>query len=222
LKYKTIPQGLLGAATSLGVNAIPVGVVLGWGRSLPTGMVLYFLETLLSILLTTAFVLRRAPAEDPGSAAIASSRTVVVTNGRTVGRTQAGNRRSLIEGFLIFSVGFGVIPGFFLAFWMFVVARVSLDWSAVASGLGGIAVFQLVNLVGDFIMFRTLTPAGANSVINQSMSRVAIIYISVFAGLIIAMVFSISWFILPFAVLKTVADMSFLFRRNVTMRSPAL
>jgi hypothetical protein len=222
LSYKTIPHTLLSAATSLGINAIPVGVVFAWGRSMQTGMVLYFLETLVSIFLTIAFVLLRAPAEDPGYAAVASSRTVVVTNGRTVGRTQAGNRRSLIEGFLIFSVGFGVIPGFFLAFWMFVVAHVNLAWSAVASGLAGIAVFQLINLIGDFLMFRRLTPEGAGSLINQSMGRVAIIYISVFVGLIVAMVFSIDWFILPFAVLKTLADMSFLFRRNSAIQAQAV
>jgi hypothetical protein len=219
LNYRTIPQTLLGAATALGINAIPVGVVVGWRQSLPTGMVLYFLEMILSVLLTTAFVLLRAPAEDPGYAAVASSRTTVTTNGRTVSRSQSGNRRSLIEGFLIFSAGFGVIPAFFLGFWMFVVAHVDLAWSAVASGLLGIAAFQTVNFIGDFVMYGDLTPEAASSLINQSLGRVVIIYISVFVGLIIAMIFSVGWFIWPFALLKTVADMAFLFRRHGMLRS---
>lgn len=222
MNFKNIAQTLVSAATLLGVNAIPAGVVLAWGKSTQTGMVLYFLETVLSIMFTVAFVLLRAPAEDAGYAAIASTRTTQVTNGRTVNRYQAGNRRSLIEGFLLFSFGFGVIPAIFLGFWIFVVAHVDLAWSAVGSALSGIFAIQLINLVVDLIVFPKVTPDGASSIINQSMGRVAVIYVSVFAGLIIAMLFSVGWFILPFAILKTLADLSFLIRRNSAIQSQAI
>jgi len=45
------------------------------------------------------------------------------------------------------------------------------------------------------------------------MSRSFLIYLSVFAGMILA-AFVQSWFILPFAALKTLADLSFVFKRK--------
>ncbi len=214
MKTNNVLRTVVSAATSLGINAIPVGVVLAWGKSLETGMVLYFLETLLGILLTVALILLRAPAEDPGYAAIASSTTTTTTNGHVVRRYQAGNRRSLLEGYLIFSVGFAVVPSIFLMFWIFVVAQKGLSAAAVASGLSGIVAFQAIDFIAELFRFGSLTPAGANTLINQSMGRVALIYLSVFAGMIIALVFAVRWFIIPFGILKTLSDLGFLFRKN--------
>ena len=214
MRSNNLMQTVISLSTSLGINAVPVGVVLAWGRSMETGMVLYFLETLLGILLTVLFLVLRAPAEDPGYAEISSGTTTIMTNGHSVRRAQAGNRRSLIEGYVIFSVGFAVIPMIFLLFWIFVITHVDLAAAAVASGLSGIIVFQLVNFLAELLFIRALTPAGANSLVNQSMGRVAIIYVSMFAGMIIALVFATRWFIIPFALLKTIADLSFLFRKN--------
>ncbi len=223
MRYNNLLHTLVSAASAAGINAIPVAAVLAWGRSLQTGRVLYFLETLVGILLTVALVLLRAPAEDPAYASIASSTTTSTFNGHTSYRHQSGNRRSLVEGYLIFSIGFAVVPSIFFLFWMFVVAHAKLDTAAVASGLAGIAAFQVLNFIGELLAFRALTPAGANGVINQSMGRVVLIYLSVFAGMVVALLFAAAWFIVPFAILKTIADWSFLFRKRgalaVDMRS---
>ncbi len=211
---------LVAAASAVGINAIPVAAVLAWGRSLQTGMVLYFLETLVGTVLTVVFVLLRAPAEDPGYASIASGTTTSTVNGHTTYHHQSGSRRSLLEGYLIFSVGFAVVPSVFFLFWMFVVAHAGIDAAAITSGLAGMAAFQALNFIAELVACRVLTPAGANAVINQSMGRVALIYVSVFAGMAVALLFAAAWFIVPFSILKTLADWSFLFRKRAALNAP--
>jgi hypothetical protein len=55
-----------------------------------------------------------------------------------------------------------------------------------------------------------MTPGAAAAYFKQSSGRAALIYVSCFAGMILA-AFSRNWFILPFAVLKIIADLAVLF-----------
>lgn len=181
-------------------------------------MALYFLETLVAVILATIYVILRAPAEDPGYASIAASRTQIISKGHVSTRYETGSRKSLIQGFLIFSIGFAVVPGIFIAFWGFAL-HVDIPSSAIAFGLAGIAVFQIISFIVDFFVLGVLTPASASFFLKQSMGRVALIYLSVFAGMILALLFKIEWFIYPFAILKTVTDITALFQKNPAQTS---
>jgi hypothetical protein len=127
----------LSALFALARNAIPLGL---WfdGYAAESALVLYFLETLAAIALAALFVRMRAPAEHPDYADLSSTRTVITHNGRTSYHFRTGNRSTLIQNFLIFSLGFSLIPGIFMAAFLFLILRArrfpqqpsSWDWGA--------------------------------------------------------------------------------------------
>ena len=212
-------HGFVSAAAALCINAIPVGIVLGWGRSFATALVLYFIETWLGILLTVALLYLRAPAEDPAYAETELNAMTVTVNGVPQRRNPTRSRAELVRWFLIFALAFGGVPAIFLAFWIFGVAHVPLSWSAVASGITGMLAFQAVNFISQLFAFRSMTPAAAKALINQGMGRVGVIYLAVFAGMLLALFFSPWWFIIPFAILKTLVDVSYALQTARSVRS---
>ncbi len=175
-------------------------------------MVLYFLETIIAILLSALLVRLRAPADDPGYHTIASTQTQLKVNGQVTRAMQPGNRRRLLEGFMIFSLAFGVAPGLFIAIFLFAVLNADISLAVVLSGLGGIVLFQLIQFFIDFFRQRDMDPAGAVEVINASMGRSAMLFLSCFAGVFLA-AFVTNWFVVPFAILKTVTDIGSLFKK---------
>jgi hypothetical protein len=214
-------QTTISIVTSVGINAIPAGIVLALGKSLATSMVLYYLETLTAALLTVIFLLLRAPAGDPGYTEIVAVRPDVPASRTPVRGRQPGNRAEMIRLFLIVSFGFGVIPGVFFISWM-VYARANLSYSAVASGISGMIVFQLLNFIAELLQFGALTPAAASSLIDQNVRRIFLIYFSVFGGMLLAIFFAINWFVIPFAILKTLADIAFYSNKRSAINSGLL
>jgi putative flippase GtrA len=213
MKNSLIIQRVFSFITALGRNAIPFGVVLFGGNSTQSAMVLYFLETLVAILLAAIYVRLRAPAEDPGYAGIASTQTQIITNGRISYRSQTGDRRTLIQNFLLFSLGFSLIPGVFMIVFVLLILHTDISSATITSGMAGIAALQILNFIMEFFTLGTLTPESASNFLKQSMGRSAVIYISVFAGMILA-AFVQSWFLVPFATLKTILDVSYAFQRK--------
>jgi hypothetical protein len=213
MKNSLIIQRVFSFITALGRNAIPFGVVLFGGNSTQSAMVLYFLETIVAILLAAIYVRLRAPAEDPGYAGISSTQTQIITNGRISYRSQAGDRRTLIQNFLLFSLGFSLIPGIFMIVFVILILHADISAATITSGMAGIGAFQILNFMAEFFTLGTLTPESASNFLKQSMGRSALIYISVFAGMILA-AFVQSWFIVPFATLKTILDVSYAFQRK--------
>jgi uncharacterized membrane protein (DUF485 family) len=213
MKNSLIIQRVFSFITALGRNAIPLGVVLFGGNSAQSAMVLYFLETLVAIILAAIYVRLRASAEDPGYAGISSTRSQIITNGRVSYRSQTGNRKTLIQNFLIFSLGFSLIPGIFMIVFVSLILHADISSATITSGMAGIASFQILNFIAEFFTLGALTPESASNFLTQSMGRSAVIYISVFAGMILA-AFVQSWFLVPFAVFKTILDVSYAFQRK--------
>jgi hypothetical protein len=195
-------------AAALGRNAIPPGLFLFGGSTAETTMILYFLETVVGVILASAYVLLRAPAEDPGYQAIASASfaTATESNGQVAWSPRRSSRKTMLLGFLVFAVGFGVLPGIFPAFVWAVVHPAPISSSAVVTGFAGIAIFQFVSFVADFFVVGALTPKGADLLLQRSRGRIATMFLSIFAGLIVAMVFKVEWFVIPFAGLKTIHE----------------
>lgn len=211
LKTSTL-QRIIPLTSALGRNSIPLGAFFFAGNSAETALVLYFLETLIAIALTTVTILLRAPAEHSGYHSIASTHTETKINGQVVRRHQKGNRHSLLEGFLIFSLGFSIVPGIMMAVFLFGVLQADISAQVVLYGIGGIAAFQLVHFGVDMYRNPKLSPAQANDALQHSMGRSAILFLSCFAGMILA-AFVTNWFIIPFAVLKTVTDVGSVFKK---------
>jgi predicted cobalt transporter CbtA len=198
-------QRLIPLTTALGRNSIPLGAFVFGGSSAETVLVLYFLETILAIALTTVTIRLRAPAEHSGYHSLASTYTETRINGQVIRRHQKGNRHSLLEGFLIFSLAFAIVPGIIVALFLFGVLQTDISADTIIWGIAGIAVFQLAHFGVDIYRYPKLSPAQANDSLQYSMGRSAILFLSCFAGMILA-AFVTDWFIIPFAVLKTVTD----------------
>jgi hypothetical protein len=200
-------------AANLGINAIPAGLVLLGGNSAATAMVLYFLENLVSILLAAARVRILAPANDEAYADmgydnVETSVDGVVRSQKTILRT----RRVLITDFVSLALIFSLGTGIFLGAFLFLILHVEIPGSVILAGMEGIMAFQLFNFVSDLVLLGPLTPAHADILLQQSMGRVALIYFAVFVGVILAAIVGNSSFVLPFAALKTVADLATTFQ----------
>jgi hypothetical protein len=204
---------LLSTVNVLGRNAIPLGLVWFAGYSSGTGMALYFLETFLAVMLAALYILLRAPKEDPGYHAIASSRSQTISNGHVSVQYDPGSRKSLLQGYLLFCFGFAFIPGLFFLFWIFAL-HANISRAAILNGLAGIAFFQVLGFLADFFLVGRLTPERAGAFLNDSMGRAALIYLAVFAGMILGLLVSIQWFIYPFAVLKAMREIVPLFHKS--------
>jgi hypothetical protein len=205
VRTDSILHTLTSVATALGRNAIPLGLFMFGGNSAEAAMVLYFLETLMGVILATVYVLLRAPAQDPGYQAIAAATfaTATESHGQLTWHRRTSSRKTLLLAFLVFSFGFGVLPGVFPVFVWTVVQGAPISASVIVTGFAGIAVFQIIGFVADFFAVGKSAPRGADSFLQRSRGRTATMFLSIFVGLFIAMVFKVEWFVIPFAVLKT-------------------
>jgi len=205
----------IATVSALGGNAIPLGLVLFGGNSTATAFTLYFLETLLAVFLTALYIYLRAPTQDPAYEGIASSATTIITNRRVTRRYERGSRKTLLDGYLLFSLAFTLAPGAFLALMVFG-QKLEVSSAAIQTGMVGIAIFQLIKFVSDFFTVGQLSPQAASDYLNGSMGRVAIIYLSIFIGTFLALLISAEWFVYPFAALKISADFASIFQRKTS------
>ncbi len=171
-------------------------------------MVLYFLENILSILFTAARVRILAPAHDEAYTSTAPDFTQIKVNGRIVfqGHTPR-DRGTLLTGYLIFSLSFSIGTGVFLFLFLFLILSSNISSTVIISGLIGIAAFQLFNFVTDLFLLGRLSPGRAEMLLEHSMGRVALLYLAVVVGVFLTLMVE-QWFVLPFAVLKTIVDLT--------------
>lgn len=209
-------QLIVSLAATLGINAIPAGIVLLGGNSAATAMVLYFLENLVSIILAAARIRILAPADDEAYASLAYDTVKVTVNG--VPRPEKKllrNRRVLITDYLFMSIVFSLAVGVFLFLFVFVVGHTNVPGSVILAGMEGIIAFQLLHFVADLFLLGPLTPPQAEVLLKQSMGRVALIFLAVFIGIFLAAV-NINWFVIPFVALKTITDLAVAIQVSVT------
>ena len=181
MTIQTVVQLITALVASLGINAIPVGLVVVGGNSAATAMVLYFLENLISILLSAARVRILAPANDEAYADMGSDKVETTVDGvvrsqKTILRT----RRVLITDFVTLALIFSLATGIFLAAFLFLILHAEIPGSVILTGMEGIVAFQLVSFVADLVLLGPLTPANAEALLEQSMGRVSLIYFAVF------------------------------------------
>jgi hypothetical protein len=149
--------------------------------------VVYFLENLVTVAVTTARVHFLAPAREdiPGE--------------------KPKDRRSMLQNFLVVALGFSLVVGVFLFFFIFLILKAPIAAADVVSGIGWIIVFQLVGLIADLSLWRRMSLDLANTFLEQSLGRVFLLYLAVFAGLCAA-AYTNAWFVIPFMALKIMVD----------------
>lgn len=174
--------------SALGVTFVPAGGFLLWGWSPATVMVLYLLETLVGVLLTAARVKWLAPKDTiPGAGSL------------------LGDQHPL-QGYLIISLGLSLACAVFMTMFLFALPRASLDTGAIKTGMQAILLFQCVGFVADLVWLRRWGANQVDNLLTASLGRVALLYFAVFSGVILAAA-ALNWFLWPFVVLKTVADL---------------
>lgn len=171
----------------LGINFIPLEMLLYKNYSSETTMVVYALENVLAIILAVIFILLCAPRTD---------RTAKI-------RT----RKELLQVYLLSSVGLSVGSGIFLSLFIFGIMRADVTFPAVAEALAWIFGFLILEFVGDFIMLRPLSLVQADNFLTRSIRRVFLLFLGVFLGVFLA-AFGNKWFVAPFIILKTLADIA--------------
>ncbi len=205
---QVVLQLLISLAATLGINAIPAGIVVLQGNPAQTAMVLYFLENLVSVLLAAARVRILAPADDQAYAVLGQDTVKTTVNGAVASERQlVRNRRRLITDYLLMSFGLSAGVGVFILFLVFFVGHADISGSVIATGMAGIVALQLFYFLADLVLLGPMTPPQAERVLQQSMGRVALLFFAVFIGIFVALV-NINWFVIPFIVLRTVTDLA--------------
>jgi hypothetical protein len=192
---------------TLGINAIPVGIVTVGGYSTETAMILYLAETLVSILFTVVRVRRLAPANDQDYARIPPTGMRILINDEMVHRGErTRDRDGVVVDYALASLVFSAGTAVFLLVFIFLVLRTSVPSSVVLSGFAGMLVIQVFHLLADMYLHGPLTAMQCGRLLQQCLSRVGLLFIAVLAGIFFAL-FAERWFILPFAALKTILDL---------------
>lgn len=174
-------------AAALGVNTIPA---LGWLRetwSAETAMILYYLETLVVVVLVGLLVRLAVPAVDE--------------RGERIGR----KRDTLVKNYWLVLGGFALVIGLFLAVILLLFMATPVPWRAVGSVMGVIVVLQVFAYGWEARRLWPLNIADAEQLVNRDMGRIAILHLGVLFGVFLAAVRA-EWFVWPFIILKTVVD----------------
>jgi hypothetical protein len=209
---RILASGVAPVITALGSNAVPiVGYV--WAEwSTATTMVVYFVECLLLIGLTVVRVwwMTKPDSVFSGSDLQVRGKVAVRTPGMTrADSVTAGNvpqsRRRFLESFLLLGGGFLGVSGVFAAVVIFLMVGIPVDWDAALLGLGIIVVMQLAGLVTDRLVLGQVSPIYAEAWAMQSLGRIFLFYLGVFAGVVGAVLGGWS-FLAPFMALKTMTD----------------
>ena len=150
-------------------------------------MVVYALENVLAIFLATVFILLFAPRLDPAG--------------------KIRTRKELLQMYLISTISLTVGSGIFLSFFIFGILRADVTFPAVAAAMIWVSGFLTLEFIADFIMLRPLSLAQADAFLTRSVRRVFLLFLCAFLGVFLA-AFVASGFVVPFIILKTLADIA--------------
>ncbi|HLM61452.1 MAG TPA: hypothetical protein VK308_11670 [Pyrinomonadaceae bacterium] len=186
-RKKSIVGFIISIISVLGINFIPLEMLLYKNYSSETTMIVYALENVLTIFLATVFIMLFAPRLD------------------LTGKIRT--RKELLQMYLISTVSLSVGTGIFLSFFIFVILRVDVSFQAVVTAMIWIFGFLILEFIADSIMLRPLSLAQADIFLTRSVRRVFLLFLCVFLGIFLA-AFVSSGFVAPFIILKTLADIA--------------
>ncbi|HEX9960815.1 MAG TPA: DUF6498-containing protein [Pyrinomonadaceae bacterium] len=185
MNKKSIIGFIISVVSVLGINFIPLEMLLYKDYSSETTMVVYALENVLVIFLAAVFILLFAPRRDQTG--------------------EIKTRKELLQVYLISTLSLTAGSGIVLSVFIFGILRADVTFSAVAGAVAWISGFLVLEFIADFMMLRPLSLAQADNFLTRSVRRVFLLFLGVFLGIFLA-AFVGSGFVAPFIILKTLAD----------------
>lgn len=172
---------------AIAVNVIPLALWFYEDYSAETTMLIYVVESGASLIFAILCVLVISPSYDPD------------------GKGPYKKRGKLIADFSMISFGFlGIITVFTCGF-VFLVLKAEIDFQNVLYGFLLVIGFVVAEFVVSVLTLRPLPLRRAEFLLSKSMGKTALLFIGVFIGAFLSP-FDKSWFVIPFIVLKTIAD----------------
>lgn len=201
LRLRSLLASTPSILTSVGVNSVPAAGLL-WGNwSASTTMVVYFLECLLLLLL--GLTVGRVWWMTDRSATFPEVKVIQKGTGKSLKTYRS--RRKFVETFLVVGGGFLGVTGVFIAVMLFLMLRLPFDGAAVMAAMPLIAALHGIGVVYDRLTLGTVDVDVAETWCTQTLGRIFLLYLGVFAGVFAAM-WQPVWFLAPFVALKTLVD----------------
>jgi len=209
---------------ALGVNSIPAAGFLGEGWSIGTTLLLYWIETVVVIVLVSLrIVLHRRWTRKAGH--WAAEQTVTTTTGGK--RTTRHGKTTLLAGFLGVMIPFTAAHGIFVAAIAFLLlpqeggeaARVS--FADLRLGLLGMTSFLALGLLFDLVALRDRSFAWIERVSQRAQGRMFLTHLTIIFGM-----GAMAWLDAPiglflvFAGLKLLGDLGGLFAKDDVALQP--
>lgn len=215
MKAKLVIGFAISLISLLGINFIPVEMFIYRDFSGESAMLFYAMENIVAVGFAVIFVLAVAPEAE---LAHANGNDKLVNSQAPSEVMVSREKRKIVRDYLRFSVGFTASSLIFLTAFIFLVLKTQIQVDLLKTALAWILGFQLLNVFGTLLTVRPLTLRRAEIYLKQSMGRVALLFISVFIGMFLA-IFVDRWFIVPFILLKTLADIGEQFATFKAVRS---
>jgi hypothetical protein len=184
-RIKKVLAFVLSLVSVAGVNFIPLEMWLYRDFSSGQTMFLYLMENLMAVPLAVLFVLLFAPKND------------VVKKPRT--------RKEIISAYLVIALTFSLGGAIFMTFFLIGILKAPLNLHLVWNAAMWIGFFLAIEFCADSLMLRPLSLWKAELFLSRRLGNVFLLFLSVFIGIFLAL-FVESWFVVPFVILKTLAD----------------
>jgi hypothetical protein len=209
---------------ALGVNSVPAAGFFGEGWSIGTTLLLYWIETVVVILLVTLrIVLHRRWTRKAGHWAV----DYTVTTGSGSGRTTRHGQTTFLTGFLGVMIPFTAAHGLFVMVIAFLMlpqqggeaARVS--FADLRLGAAGMLAFLALGLLFDLVGMRQRSFTWIERVAQRAQGRMFLTHLTIIFGM-----GAMAWLEAPiglflvFAGLKLLADLGGLFAKDEVALRP--
>jgi len=203
MKAKTAAGFTISLISVLGINFIPLEMFLYREFSGESAMVFYALENILAIGFAYVFIQFFAPHTEENQDF--KRRDEILNEHPAFPIEKVRKKAEILKLYLVFSIGFSAATLVFLTAFIFLILKAEIQFAAIVSGLAWISGFLCFEFLGDTLMLRPLTLAKSEEFLKRSMGRIALLFLSVFLGVFLAL-FVDKWFVLPFVGLKTLVD----------------
>ena len=204
--------------SALGINFIPLQLLLIRGFSNSGAMLLYLTENVAAIVISAAIVFAfgdRRARSGRSLPPVQTASPVLPGKARQAFASFAPLNAQILN-FLVAAVFATAATSVFLLYFVFGVLQTSITASVFWYSVLWIVGFQLIEFLGSVIMLYPLTVKRSESFLNRTLGRVFLLLLCVFLGLFFAARVN-EWFVIPFIVLKTLIDIGEQFQifRNI-------
>jgi hypothetical protein len=190
LRGKTTLKLIIAEATAFGVNVVPLALWFFEDYAVETIVILYALESLVSIILAVLTVLLLTPRNEQS----ASNKILV--------------RKEMIKNFLLVAGMKTLVIYVLVEIFIFLLGRgAGIELSNLKFGLLCIAAFQVFDFLSCLLLLRPLSLEKGELLLSANFVGIDVLILSIIIGVFVGAFFNVSIFI-SFIVLKTIIDIA--------------